>query len=59
MVLLTAFKGVTKEHDLGEAFHEALPFTALLAVFFAVVSVIYDQKLFDPVINYVLSLIHI
>jgi len=55
MVLLTAFKGVTKEHDLGEAFHEALPFTALLAVFFAIVSVIYDQKLFDPVINYVLS----
>ena len=54
MVLLTAFKGVTKEHDLGEAFHEALPFTALLAVFFAIVSVIYDQKLFDPVINYVL-----
>ena len=54
MVLLTAFKGITKEHDLGEAFHEALPFTALLAVFFAIVSVIYDQKLFDPVINYVL-----
>ena len=54
MVLLTAFKGITKEHDLGEAFHEALPFTALLAVFFAIVSVIYDQKLFDPVIKYVL-----
>ena len=54
MVFLTAFKGVTKEHQLGEAFHEALPFTALLAVFFAIVSVIYDQKLFDPVINYVL-----
>ena len=54
MVLLTAFKGVTKEDDLGEAFHEALPFTALLAVFFAIVSVIYDQKLFDPVIDYVL-----
>ena len=54
MVFLTAFKGVTKEHQLGEAFHEALPFTALLAVFFAIVSVIYDQKLFDPVIEYVL-----
>jgi len=54
MVFLTAFKGVTKEHQLGEAFHEALPFTALLAVFFAIVSVIYDQKLFDPVIDYVL-----
>ena len=55
MVLLTAFKGITKEHKLGEAFHEALPFTALLAVFFAIVSVIYDQKLFDPVIEYVLN----
>ena len=54
MVFLTAFKGMTKEHQLGEAFHEALPFTALLAVFFAIVSVIYDQKLFDPVIDYVL-----
>jgi len=55
MVLLTAFKGITHEHKLGEAFHEALPFTALLAVFFAIVSVIYDQKLFDPVILYVLD----
>ena len=34
MVLLTAFKGITHEHKLGDAFHEALPFTALLAVFF-------------------------
>ncbi len=55
MVLLTAFKGITHEHNLGEAFHEALPFTALLAVFFAIVSVIYDQKLFEPVILYVLA----
>ena len=55
MVLLTAFKGITHEHKLGEAFHEALPFTALLAVFFAIVSVIYDQKLFEPVILYVLA----
>ena len=55
MVLLTAFKGITHEHKLGDAFHEALPFTALLAVFFAIVSVIYDQKLFDPVILYVLD----
>ena len=55
MVLLTAFKGITHEHKLGDAFHEALPFTALLAVFFAIVSVIYDQKLFEPVILYVLA----
>jgi NhaB family Na+:H+ antiporter len=55
IILLTAFKGITEEHHLGEAFHEALPFTALLAVFFAIVSVINDQQLFLPVINYVLA----
>jgi NhaB family Na+:H+ antiporter len=32
-----------------------LPFTALLAVFFAIVSVINDQQLFLPVISYVLA----
>ena len=55
IILLTAFKGITEEHHLGEAFHEALPFTALLAVFFAIVSVIHDQHRFSPVIDYVLS----
>ena len=55
IILLTAFKGITEEHHLGEAFHEALPFTALLAVFFASVSVIHEQHLFSPVIDYVLS----
>ena len=55
LILLTAFKGIPEEHHLGEAFHEALPFTALLAVFFAIVSVIHDQHLFSPVIDYVLS----
>ena len=55
IILLTTFKGITEEHHLGEAFHEALPFTALLAVFFAIVSVIHDQHLFSPVIDYVLS----
>jgi NhaB family Na+:H+ antiporter len=32
-----------------------LPFTALLAVFFAIVSVIHDQHLFAPVIGAVLA----
>ena len=40
IILATAFNGVTEEHRLGHAFEEALPFTALLAVFFAVVAVI-------------------
>ena len=56
IVLLTAFNGVIEEHELGKAFEEALPFTALLVVFFAVVAVIHDQHLFTPIITYVLSL---
>lgn len=56
IVLATAFNGVTEEHRLGHAFEEALPFTALLVVFFAIVAVIHDQHLFSPVTNYVLAL---
>ncbi|PIE56618.1 MAG: sodium/proton antiporter NhaB [Desulfobulbus propionicus] len=56
IVLLTSFNGFIEEHQLGHAFEEALPFTALLVVFFAIVAVIHDQHLFAPVINYVLSL---
>ena len=56
IVLLTSLNGVVEEHNLGQAFHEALPFTALLVVFFAIVAVIHDQHLFAPVINYVISL---
>jgi NhaB family Na+:H+ antiporter len=56
IVLLTAFNGVVDEHQLGEAFGEALPFTALLVVFFAIVAVIHDQHLFSPVIRSVLAM---
>jgi NhaB family Na+:H+ antiporter len=56
IVLATAFTGVTEEHRLGHAFEEALPFTALLVVFFGIVAVIHDQQLFQPVIDWVLSL---
>jgi NhaB family Na+:H+ antiporter len=56
IVILTALNGVVEEHRLGQAFEEALPFTALLVVFFAIVAVIHDQHLFAPVIGYVLSL---
>ena len=55
MVFLTAFKGITEEHQLGGAFEESLPFTALLVIFFVVVAVINDQSLFTPVINVVLA----
>jgi NhaB family Na+:H+ antiporter len=56
IVLATAFAGVTDEHRLGRAFQEALPFTALLAVFFAIVAVIHEQNLFQPIVDAVLAL---
>ncbi|WP_337879578.1 sodium/proton antiporter NhaB [Rheinheimera sp.] len=55
IILATTFCGVTDEHQLGKAFQEALPFTSLLVVFFAVVAVIIDQHLFKPVIDWVLT----
>ncbi len=56
IVLLTAFNGIVSEHQLGHAFEEALPFTALLVVFFAIVAVIHEQHLFKPVIDTVLAM---
>ena len=56
IVLLTAFNGIIDEHQIGHAFEEALPFTALLAVFFAVVAIIHAQHLFAPITAMVLSL---
>jgi len=56
IVLQTAFNGVVEEHHIGHAFAEALPFTALLVVFFGVVAVIHEQHLFTPIINWGLAL---
>lgn len=56
IVLLTSFNGVVQEARIGHAFEEALPFTALLVVFFAIVAVIHQQHLFEPVTHFVLSL---
>ncbi len=55
IILATAFNGITEEHQLGKAFEEALPFTALLVVFFAIVAVIAEQQLFTPLIHMVLQ----
>lgn len=55
IVLLTSFNGINDEHQIGKAFQEALPFTALLVVFFTVVSVIHSQHLFQPFIEMVLA----
>jgi NhaB family Na+:H+ antiporter len=56
IILATAFTGVTEEHRIGKAFEAALPFTALLVVFFVIVAGIHDQHLFEPMINRVLAL---
>lgn len=55
IILTTAFCGITDEHALGKSFQEAMPFTALLVVFFSVVAVIVDLKLFEPIIRFVLE----
>lgn len=56
IIFLTSFNGITEEHHFGEAFKEALPFTALLVVFFSIVAVIHEQHLFHPIMHFVLSL---
>jgi NhaB family Na+:H+ antiporter len=56
IVLATTFTGVTEEQRLGKAFEAALPFTALLVVFFAIVAVLHDQHLFEPVVSAALEL---
>lgn len=55
IIICTAFCGITDEHALGKAFQESMPFTALLIVFFSIVAVIIDLKLFQPIISFVLS----
>ncbi|TCP96830.1 sodium/proton antiporter (NhaB family) [Cricetibacter osteomyelitidis] len=55
IIFATSLTGVTDEHSFGKSFQESLPFTALLVVFFSIVAVIIDQKLFAPIISYVLA----
>lgn len=55
IILATTFTGVNSEAEIGKAFKESLPFTSLLCVFLTVVAVINHLDLFDPIINWVLS----
>ena len=55
IIILTSFNGIIEEHQLGKAFEEALPFTALLVVFFAIVGVIHTQHLFTPIIDWIID----
>ncbi len=56
IVLATVMTGVNEEHQIGKAFEEALPFTALLVVFFTIVGVIHELHLFSGIINWVLEM---
>ena len=56
IILIASFNGIIDEHQIGKAFQEALPFTSLLVVFFAIVAVIHEQHLFTPIIHSVLAL---
>ncbi len=55
IILATTFTGVNNESEIGKAFTESLPFTSLLCVFLSIVAVITHLHLFDPLIEWVLS----
>jgi len=55
IVILSAFTGMTHEHDFSESFNNAMPFVTLIVIFFAILAVVHDQHLMTPVIGWVLS----
>jgi NhaB family Na+:H+ antiporter len=55
IVILSAFTGMTHEHDFAEPFNNAMPFATLIVIFFAILAVVHDQHLVTPIIEWVLS----
>jgi NhaB family Na+:H+ antiporter len=55
IVVVTAFTGLTKEHDLGVAFTNAMPFAVLIVVFFAILGVVHEQHLIAPLAEWVFT----
>ncbi len=55
IILATSFTGIVEEQRIGKAFEAALPFTALLVVFFVIVAAIHEQHLFEPLMHRVLA----
>lgn len=51
LIVQTALNGVTEEKRLGHAFEAGLPFTALLVVLFALLTVVREQGVFAPVLE--------
>ena len=55
IIIVTAFTGLTKEHDLGAAFTNAMPFVMLIVVFFAILGVVHSQHLVAPLAEWVFT----
>jgi len=55
IIIVTAVTGLTKEHDLGVAFTNAMPFAVLILVFFAILGVVYEQQLVTPLADWVFT----
>jgi NhaB family Na+:H+ antiporter len=55
MVFMSAFKGITKEHDFAESFNHSMPFALLITIFFAVLAVVDEQHLVKPLIRWTLT----
>ena len=55
IIVLTAFTGVTKEHDFAGAFSNAMPFVTLIIIFFAILAVVHDQHLVSPLAAWVFN----
>lgn len=56
LVFVAAMCGETAEEKIAEAFHMAMPFVALLVVFYGVVVMIEQQHLFASISEWILSL---
>ena len=55
IIIVTAFTGLTKEHDLGVAFQNAMPFAMLIVVFFVILGVVHEQRLVAPLAEWVFT----
>ena len=55
IIILSAFTGITKEHDFAGAFSNAMPFVTLIIIFFAILAVVHDQHLVSPLAAWVFT----
>lgn len=56
IIVVSIGNGTIREASIGKAFEESMPFVTLLIVFFGVVSVIQQQGLFKPIIEWLLNM---